>query len=364
MTPRHCHRVIPSTEAPSRLRVVTMPFPDGGSTDAFVPQLVKHLPADIDVRRFRWRLAVLGQYEVLHVHWPEYLIRDTKWGTRLAKRAMFLALAFRVVVTRTPVVWTVHNAQPHERGNYAERWLLGVWNRIVSKRVFLYRELLPHPASERDVAILDGGFAVTELDTQSPDSGKELLLQFGIVRPYKGTERLISAFTLLQEPNLRLRVVGQAISDAYAATIASKANDHRISLRLVHLTDEDLRDEIAACTCVVLPYHRMYNSGAALLSLALGRPVIAPESASMRALAAEVGEGWVITYRGELDEERLSIAITQLSGTRAEMPDLSARSWTTASQSYADLYRELARGPKIEAETHTRVVNEPAEERE
>ena len=55
-----------------------------------------------------------GRYDIVHVHWPEYLFSAPGAG-----RAMCQAIAFISVVSwlrwrRTKMVWTVHNVAGHE----------------------------------------------------------------------------------------------------------------------------------------------------------------------------------------------------------------------------------------------------------
>ena len=90
---------------------------------------------------------------------------------------------------------------------------------------------------------------------------------------------------------------------------------------------------------VVLPYREMHNSGAALLALSLATPVLVPDNPVTRALAREVGEEWVRTYRGEVTAEALVEALCHVRqippGCR---PDLSARDWATAVRSHLAVY--------------------------
>ena len=50
---------------------------------------------DVEVQYFSWRTALLGRYDVFHVHWPEVLVRGrTRW------RAMARSLLFVLVLAR------------------------------------------------------------------------------------------------------------------------------------------------------------------------------------------------------------------------------------------------------------------------
>jgi hypothetical protein len=88
----------------------------------------------------------------------------------------------------------------------------------------------------------------------------------------------------------------------------------------------------------------MHNSGAALLALSLGRPVLVPRNETNTRLAAEVGPAWVLMYEGEVTAEKLLRALADSARTPpAEHPDLSAREWENAGRRHLDAYRMARR---------------------
>ena len=66
---------------------------------------VEHIP-------FSWRTALTGNYDVLHVHWPDALLAGRHWWTRSGKRVGFAGLIVRTRVRRVATVRTVHNVTP------------------------------------------------------------------------------------------------------------------------------------------------------------------------------------------------------------------------------------------------------------
>ncbi len=90
------------------------------------------------------------------------------------------------------------------------------------------------------------------------------------------------------------------------------------------MTDAELVDEVGRAELAILPYHEMHNSGAILVAMSLGRPVLAPRTASNTALSEEVGPGWIIEYDGELTPEIILSALDQVRhGERSTEPDLA-----------------------------------------
>lgn len=303
--------------------------------------LIDSLPPErVQTAYFRWARILTERFDVLHVHWPENSLRHTRPLARLVKTGLFALFLARVRLQRTAVVRTLHNVRPHEEGSRAERRLLRRLDALTTLWIVL-NETTPTPDSGRTVLIPHGHYRewYTPDAAIAPVAGR--LLNFGMIRRYKGTEDLVSAFRAIDDASgLSLRVVGSAEDPAMAARLrALAADDPRITLDLRFVDDQTLADEVSASELVVLPYRAMHNSGAALMALSLDRPVIVPSSAATELLADEAGPGWVTTFDGPLDSEALTALIVRArSAGRAGRPDLSARDWTALGSQLVDAY--------------------------
>lgn len=341
---------MPSAQPTSRrapIRVLSSPGARNGSPNQTVTLLIDSLPDHVEVVGFSWARALLSRYDVLHVHWPEYLMRHRKGAKARGKRVLFALLIARTVLLRTPTVWTVHNVRPHDPGPRFERFLLSCWSRTATRRIFMYESALPSPAESRDVCIRRGDYepefgAFRERSRSDPVPLGRLLL-FGLLRPYKGIEHLIDAARGAADEGVELLVTGGALDDAYARQLQQANDAKNVTVQIGVLSDEELAEAILSSTLVVLPYRHMYNSGAALLSLTLRRPILVPDTPTMRELRQEVGEHWVFVYDGELTTEDLRTALRSASVGRAEDPDLSRRDWAQVGQAYAALYGSIVR---------------------
>nr|WP_255670328.1 glycosyltransferase [Aeromicrobium wangtongii] len=167
---------------------------------------------------------------------------------------------------------------------------------------------------------------------------------FGSVLPYKGVERLLRVFiTEVGNKDLRLAIAGQAPDPDYRRLLTELGQaDFRVATVLRKLTEEELTEAIRNWDLVVLPYEKMYNSGAAMLALSHGRPILVPDTPSMRELRDDAGADWVITYPSLTGE-----VITDAAARAHELannetrPDLSGRSPAVMGRQYLDLYRDL-----------------------
>src|SRR3954451_136972 len=308
------------------------------TTNPYLVQLVRALPDDVRIEYFSWRHVLAGRYDVLHLHWPEVLLRSPSRAKALARKASAALLLGVLWVRRVAVVRTLHNPRPHEQPPQFDRAVLRGLDRATTRWIRLNAfTAAPDPA--RTSTILHGHYRDWFAQADRPAVPGRLLC-FGLLRPYKGVECLLESFAQLDAPSASLHVVGSpTTSDLREAVLAVASVDTRVTARLEYVDEEALRDEIAAAELVVLPYRELHNSGAALLALSLDRPVLLPASEPTSALADEVGPGWVQGYSGGLTGASLWRGKARSrDADRAGRPDLSRREWTEAGSRHRDVY--------------------------
>ncbi|WP_205708347.1 glycosyltransferase, partial [Kineococcus siccus] len=310
------------------------------TSNPYLTLLLRALPPDVDVRTFSWSRALLGRYDVLHLHWPELLLRSDRPSRRALRAAATAALVLRLRLARTAVVRTVHNPSPHEAGTPLEGALLAALDAGTTLTVHLSDRTLPAVRPGPSVVVPHGHYR----DWYPPAAGVRTvpgrLLHLGLLRPYKNVDDLLAAFRATTGA-LQLRVVGAPGDAALADRVRQAAReDPRVTVELRHLDDAELAREVAACELVVLPYAARGGSGAQLLALSLDRPVLVPDDEGAARLAREVGPGWVHTFSGRLGGDDLlrALAAVRTRG-RSARPDLSRRDWADAGRQHRDAYR-------------------------
>jgi beta-1,4-mannosyltransferase len=326
------------------LRVLHSLRPPDGTT-RYVDQMIAAAPPAVSVLTFSWPRALLGSYDVFQLHWPESLLRHrTRLGSS-AKRLLTRMLLLRLRVTRTPLVRTAHNLAPHEAGDAGERRLLAALQRRTAHWIAL-NPTTELPAGASASVILHGHYR-DRFDRPAGLPVRGRVLQFGLIRPYKGVERLIETFVALNRPDLSLRVVGKPIDDEMRREVETRAaQDPRVQLSLAFVPDDELAREVHAAELVVLPYRELHNSGVALVALSLDRPVLVPRTPSSEALRGEAGPEWVLLFDGELTAQVLEAAIDRAAGTvrAGGGPDLRGRDWDTVGRRHAEVYRRVLGG--------------------
>lgn len=307
----------------------------------------------------RWLRTHSDEVQLLHFHWTHHHYTRETWlqsMVELAKYAAKIALARRLGYR---IVWTMHNYMPHERRypllHYLDRLLMAQLADTVIVHCDRARQLLERRLfRRRNVLVIPlGNFGeyVERCDRSQARLGlgipavRIMLLYFGMIRTYKGVPDLLRAFRQVDDENLVLAIVGQPVSDELAQEVTSlAADDPRVLTRLEHLRDAELSLYLSAADVAVLPYRNILTSGAAILALSFGLPVVAPR---MGCLPELVGPECGLLY--DPQTESLAPALEQLKtldlgtmshGARTRATEVS---WSSMVQETAKTYRRTLR---------------------
>lgn len=327
----------------STIRVMQSFGEPRSTTNPYIVQLRDCLvaAADVDHLPFSWRTALIGKYDLFHVHWPDTLLDGRSVITRAGKRAAFALLLARLRLQRIPVVRTVHNlAEP--RGGRVDRALVAALGRRVTLRIRI-NESTPEVEGTPSALILHGHYRnwYRDFSRAEPTAGR--LGYVGLIKPYKGVEALVAAFEQTGGPGgpaagVTLDIQGKPADEQTAQWL--RAEQERVaglSITLRYIDEEEFVTAVTSAAVLVLPYKHLHNSGAVLAALSLDRPVLVPDGETARALADEVGATWVRTFSGELTAADLLSALEAPAPSTG--PDLSQREWSGAAAQHSEAYR-------------------------
>lgn len=309
-------------------------------TNPYSTQLFDSFPPSVAAEYFTWKRALIGNYDVFHVHWPEVKLRGASPFKSFLRSTLFLVTLLRIRVTRRALVRTLHDRQPHEPLSRLQQWIADLCDRWTTVWIVL-NEHVPPPTDAPVILAPHGHYRDWFDADRSTPIRPGRLIHFGLIRRYKGVDSLLTAFRATPGPDLRLRIAGRPMDDSSAEAIAAAvASDERISARCEFIPDEELAVEILESELVVLPFVAVTNSGSLMLALSLGRPALVSKSPTVDALSAEVGSGWVHAYDGELDPGTIERTLEKVrSEPRSSEPDLSAREWPLVGELHADAFR-------------------------
>ena len=323
------------------LTVLHAIMPPGRDT-TYATQMLGSAPPGFRVEFFDWKVALSGHYDVLHIHWPEFLIRGASRRDALLSSFRIARLLRTLRRNEIGVVRTLHNLIPHESSHPLERWLSLALDACVHKYIAL------NPVT--DVTQLDAEVILhgdyVERFAAHPRSARVQgrLLYFGLVRPYKGLDILISVFRQIANRDLSLSIVGRPCSEPMRRLVeVATAQDHRLRSRLEFVPDAALVAEVTAAQLVVLPFRETHNSGSILVALSLGRPVLTRDTAVNRAISDEVGPGWLWFCKdvltGDVIEQTLR-EVTALGRHADARPSFGARDWRNIGEKHSVVYRQ------------------------
>lgn len=298
---------------------------------------------EFEMRFFTWRYALLGRYEIFHLHWPEQLLSRTTGLTGRIRRMRAKALVARLQRRRTPVIYTLHNHRPHDAIPSPEEQ---AFTTALADLTRLEIHLVPEPGHSSLAATVDiphGSYRepFSRYSREAAVPGR--ILFFGIMKEYKGIERLVSEFGAIDDPSLGLRIVGEPRNGPTVSAIDAAAQSHdRINTRYGFISDEQLVLEVTAASLVVLPYTELHSSGAALAALSLDRPVLLPASPTSYALRDEAGKEWVHIFAPPLTAADLQRATA--SPPPSGSPNLEGRRWDVVKAAHTKAYRATLDG--------------------
>jgi beta-1,4-mannosyltransferase len=102
-------------------------------------------------------------------------------------------------------------------------------------------------------------------------------LYFGQIRPYKGTLELIDTFRKLDAPRTELLIAGSPYNNEIVEDILKRCNkNENIKTILKFIPDDEIQIYMNASDIVALPYKDILTSGAVMLAMSFGKPIIAP----------------------------------------------------------------------------------------
>ena len=303
--------------------------------------------------------------EIVHFHWPEYdVLPRSSRPLALFKTTAVWAWLLLARLSGVKIVWTAHNAFPHDKKRSGLNTFL--WKRFLSTLdgvVFPSEEsasivTAEYPAlAQLPSAFVKIGHYGPWIDSvravaaaPSPEvilaleqlKGAFVVLNFGLIRPYKNIDELMRLFSTLEDPKLRLLVTGRVYDAGYMVELEALASaDQRIVFLPKHLDDASLVACLDRADLVVLPFRKVLNSASALTAMSFGKHVVVPAIGSMRSLQRDVGSDALTLYEGPVDADILRAAIERVRAKRVAPPNLAEYEWPYLGAKLAEYYRCL-----------------------
>jgi beta-1,4-mannosyltransferase len=357
---------VPLGSAERPLVVVAQASDTSSGENPYTKLLYQHMSNHgVVVHSYRRRALLAQRPDIVHIHWPEFLVR---WhdGALTASIDVFkeLALLWLARQRGARVIWTAHDLGAHDRPDLPRlySYFIRGFNKLVDRIISLspaalravmdqYPELRDRPADIIAHGHYRGYYPETVAGDREiadlhpcPSCGPTFLI-FGQLRWYKNVTGLIDAFASLGK-GFRLIVAGEirGSEDFRAEVTFRAASTPGVHLVPRRIDDADVWALHQLADVVILPYHQgtALHSGAAILALSLGKPVVVRDTPTMRDLQATVGAAWVGLFDGT-PANALHVAKTLGGTSRASSANLADLDPSrTAAQTF-EAYRAALR---------------------
>ena len=150
---------------------------------------------------------------------------------------------------------------------------------------------------------------------------QNVILFFGLIRPYKGLDRLIETFARIikEKPDATLLIVGECYDDIVKYQNIIKEHDLQAKTMLINkfIPNEDVEPYFKAADVVVLPYYSGTQSGILMMAYGFEVPVVTTDVGGIAELVIENKTGIVVNNN---EIEHLLPAINHILDTKDVIP--------------------------------------------
>lgn len=309
------------------------------------------------VREFSFAKSLALDYDIIHVHWPEFYLNSNYFIKALVYSCVFLGCLIFARLFGKKVVWTAHNLKPHSiKYPFMNNVFWRIYKTQIDGVVSLSKANEEKLFSEFDikktvkkVVVHHGLYSGYYENNISKGNARKIFsiteerkvcLFIGQVKPYKNVELLIDIFNSKQmQDDFTLIIAGRFECEQYYQEVKSRVISDNIIINNEFISNSELQNYFNVADVCVLPFTDIFNSGSVLLSASFDTPVITPTSKNFIEYGEILGKGRVITYENDLTAERLSqLLMIETNPDKVKAPLLE---WPYLQGNLAVFYRSL-----------------------
>lgn len=298
-----------------------------------------------------------GKGAIYHLHWAEVFCQGPT-GLHTLRRTLLFLMALRGIRLRQGrIVYTMHNLDPHDPGTSplviaAMRSLWRDADALHFHEPVAQVEFMRRTGRAAGLYVAPHGHYIGAYpDTVNREQARRHLgidpqafvyLFLGQIRPYKGLETLVQAFRQHRDEHARLVIAGHVAHPAYAGELATLAReDRRIIFRIGYVADESVQFFLRSADVAVFPYREVTTSGAAILALSFGVPILVPAIGSFPELAV-AGRGMVYEPNGLLNALAEARRLATPEARQAALQYARTLDWVTIAHQHLAAYQRIA----------------------
>ena len=246
--------------------------------------------------------------DIIHMHWENCFYITAKNKICLIRHMLASIIKIGLLKLRgVKIVHTVHNLMPHE---IMDQNLEFLFNNILS--LMIDKQIVHSPRAldmvkkhylvfeKNKYHVIPCGHYIDYYENrisgeesrrilQIPQS-KFVFLFFGLIRRYKGIERLIRVFKQMTDNRAFLLIAGCTPDPNFAQEISSLCDgEERIKYINKFIPRDEVQVYMNTADFVVCPYLETLTPGSILLAMSFAKPVVAPGEGSITDYVDERG---------------------------------------------------------------------------
>jgi glycosyltransferase involved in cell wall biosynthesis len=264
----------------------------------------------------------LARKNIFHQHWiKEYYWDATTFESGVEEVIRRISIIKALKAFGVKVVWTLHNLIDHDASDLQRRLCIYTHKEVakVSDIIFVHTRNSVDLLSEQcgidlkfKCTLLEHSLydnSLSEERTEVPKEisldklvGKKLLVNLGMIRPYKGVADLLIAFGSYVRANPKSSlylIVGGKVSDKNTMDALSNLDDlvkEKLILIDRRLSETEMSTLLRMAHASITPYKKILISGSFYLSTTFKKPTIAPSIGMFHELIKDGESG--ILYDG------------------------------------------------------------------
>ncbi len=211
--------------------------------------------------------------------------------------------------TNSKIAFLVENYISHENrwfDKLSSKLTLSLADTFICQSGYLYdciHEIHPHtPIHQTTLSVYDC-YNLKRYDKHTARdkiglTAKNVLMFFGLIRPYKGLDKLIRAFPkiLKQNPDTHLLIVGECYEsiEPYKQLIHANGIADNTLLLTEYIPNEAVELYFMAADVVVLPYNSATQSGILMIAYGFRKPVVVSDVGGLKEMVVQGKTGLII----------------------------------------------------------------------
>jgi beta-1,4-mannosyltransferase len=302
-------------------------------------------------------------YKIFHIHWF-FLFKIPKLDFAIFNIIMkyyCVTIMYFSRIIGYKLVWTVHETISHsaktKRDVSISRYISQRTSNIADAKIIhsniAINEMLENGLNiDNTFVIPHGSYIDVYPKSITRDQARVklgvkpneiMILFFGLIRPYKGVDKLIEAYSRLSSKNIRLVIAGRCIDSTIHKKIVSLRKTIKFDFYDGHIVDDDVAIYFNASDIVCLPFNKITTSGSVLLALSFGKPIVAPRIGDLINLPSNIGFLYDPTKTNSLLDSLSEAVSSKQLKSKSESASRYANtlSWDKIAKITLDVYRKV-----------------------